>query len=106
MSTDPFVKLLQEGASLGQQTEEHIIMKELSRLANGNKWETSPCVLQDVGNYLTQTTALLSSLATSLINSNDIESYAQRRVREAQEYNDLSELDPVDYLHEKHTALK
>jgi hypothetical protein len=106
MSTDPFVKLLQEGISLGQHTEEHIIMKELNRLANESQWETSPCVMQDVGNYLTQTTSLLSSLASSLINGEDIESYGKRRVREAQEYNDLSELDPVNYLNEKHAALR
>jgi hypothetical protein len=100
------MKLLLEAAKHDEQLEEHVIMKELRRLAVANKWEWSPCIMQDVGNYLTKTMGLLSTLAQSIINGEDIETYARERVQEAQDYNDLSELDPVDYLNEKHAALK
>ena len=100
------MKLLLEAVKDDEQLEEHVIMKELRRLAATNKWEWSPCIMQDVGNYLTKTMAMLNTLAQSIINGEDIESYARDRVQEAQDYNDLSELDPVDYLNEKHAALK
>jgi hypothetical protein len=106
MSSDPSLKLLLDAANLEQQSEGNVILKELNRLSMTNRWEPSPCMMQDVGNYLTITTNLLSDLAKKVINGEDIDTYAKSRVQEARVYNDLSELDPVHYLHEKHAALK
>jgi hypothetical protein len=106
MSPDPALGLLLEAAKRGQPREEDVIMEELSHLPVTNNLETSPCMMQDVGNYLTKTTTLLSELAQRLVHGEAVQSYAIRRIQEAEEIHDLSELDSIQYLHEKHAALR
>jgi hypothetical protein len=81
-------------------------MKELNRLSTQGEWRPSACTMQDIGDYLTKTTAMLSELAKKVVNSDDVDNYGRERVQEAMEFNELSELDIVSYLTEKHKSLK
>lgn len=81
-------------------------MKELNRLSSQGEWSPSACTMQDIGDYLTKTAAMLSDLAQKVVNSDDVDDYGKERVQQALEFNELSELDVVSYLTEKHRSLK
>lgn len=106
MSADPSQKFLQQSARHGHLSENGIIMTELNRLSTRGEWEPSSCTMQDIGDYLTKTAAMLSELAQNVVNSDDVDNYGIKRVQEAMEYNQLSELSVVSYLTDKHNSLK
>ena len=84
-----------------------IISKEINALsANIPEWQQTPCLLQDLGDFLTRTTTLLSQLAEKVVNGDEVMEYANNRIREMEEEQDLSELRQLDYMNDKHHTLK
>jgi hypothetical protein len=66
----------------------------------------SGCLLTDMGNFLLRATNILSGLANGIVYGQHIHTYTKEKVREMKEDHDFSELNPLEYMEEKHASLK
>ena len=64
------------------------------------------CVLEQLGNFITHILSILTQLASSVVHGEHVQSYACKKLEELVLENDLSDMNVVDYLDDKHTALK
>ena len=64
------------------------------------------CVLEQLGNFITHVLSILAQLASSVVHGECVQSYARKKLEELVLENDLSDMNVVDYLDDKHTALK
>lgn len=64
------------------------------------------CVLEQLGDFITHVLSILTQLASSVVHGEHVQSYARKKLEELVVENDLSDMNVVDYLDDKHTALK
>jgi hypothetical protein len=83
-----------------------ITRSEPSQMISHEQWHPSPCQLHDLGNSITKWIENLSSMAENVIHHPNTDDYVARRVQEAKEAHNLSDLSPVTYLADKTNSLK
>jgi len=84
-----------------------IVQRELLLLADSiPQYSGSNCLLHDVGNILERTMAMLAALARNVVEGPQIRHYVDERIKEMEKVDDLSELNPLFYMDEKHRQLK
>ncbi len=64
------------------------------------------CLMADLGDFILHALEILGRFATDAIYGEDIIRYTRGRLQELDEQSDLSDLAVVDYLDDKHAALK
>ena len=64
------------------------------------------CVLQQLGSFITHILSILAQLASSVVHGEHVQTYARKKLQELVLEHDLSDMNLVDYLDDKHTALK
>jgi hypothetical protein len=84
-----------------------IVRRELLLLADSiPQYNGSNCLLHDIGNILERTMAMLAALARNVVEGPAIRNYVDQRIKEMEVVDDLSELNPLFYMDEKHRQLK
>ena len=84
-----------------------IVRRELLLLADSiPQYNGSNCLLHDIGNILERTMAMLAALARNVVEGPAIRHYVDQRIKEMEVVDDLSELNPLFYMDEKHRQLK
>jgi hypothetical protein len=84
-----------------------IVRHELLLLADSiPEYSGSNCLLHDIGNILERTMAMLAALARNVVEGPQIRHYVDERIKEMEKVDDLSELNPLFYMDEKHRQLK
>ncbi len=84
-----------------------IVRRELLLLADSiPQYNGSNCLLHDIGNILERTMAMLAALARNVVEGPQIRQYVDERIKEMEKVDDLSELNPLFYMDEKHRQLK
>jgi hypothetical protein len=68
--------------------------------------DSSGCLLTDIGNFLIHTSTLMSRLAEGLVHGQHVHANTKKAIQEMDSEHDLSKLDPLDYLNEKHALLR
>ena len=66
----------------------------------------SGCLFTDMGEFLVRATNVLSRVAHGVVHGQHIDIYTEKKVREMREDDDLSDLNSLEYMNEKHTSLK
>jgi len=69
-------------------------------------WDITSCLLHDLGNFLARTSTILSKLALNIVDGEEVRRYAENRIKEMEDDDDLSEFGRLFYMQEKHTQLK
>ena len=64
------------------------------------------CVLEQLGSLITHILSILSQIASSVVHGEQVQTYARKKLQELVLEHDLSDMNLVDYLDDKHTALK
>ncbi|KAF2663147.1 hypothetical protein BT63DRAFT_461525 [Microthyrium microscopicum] len=110
MSKDPSLDLLLRAARSHDEPTDlclhDILEQELVSIATSlPEWQNTQCLLQDLGNFLTRTSTLLSTLAERVVHGQDIHRYAESKIKEMNEENDFSDLGDLEYMQEKHLSL-
>jgi hypothetical protein len=67
---------------------------------------SSSCLLEDIGDYLTRSLAILAHLAEDLTNGPHIEGYAHESIDRLLTESDFSELGTLEYMSSKHASLR
>ena len=67
---------------------------------------SSGCLLTDIGNFLIQSSTLVSRLADGMVNGQHVAVNTTQAIEEMEKDNDFSELDLLDYMNKKHLLLK
>jgi len=111
MSRDASLDLLLRAARSHDEPSDHwlhdIVDKELASIATTlPEWHNTQCLLQDLGNFLTRTTTLLSRLAERVVSGQELHQYVENRIKEIDHENDFSDLGGLSYMNEKHASLK
>ncbi|KAE9378262.1 hypothetical protein N431DRAFT_435425 [Stipitochalara longipes BDJ] len=69
-------------------------------------WDDVGCTLAEIGDFLVRATSILSKLAEHVVYGEHIRIYTEMKIQESENDNDFSELNFLDYLEDKHKALK
>jgi hypothetical protein len=86
---------------------EKILKKELREiLACQPHMQDSGCLLADLGGFLVQAIATLSKLSHSVVIGEHVDKYVKGRVQEMEIQDGFSNLQPINYMHDKHNSLK
>ena len=64
------------------------------------------CLIADAGEFITHTLEILAHFAIDAVYGHHISDYANARISSLVQEHDLSDLETVDYLDDKHAALK
>src|ERR1700709_1588963 len=84
-----------------------IVQRELLLLTDSiPRYSGSNCALHDIGNILDRTMTMLAALARNVVDGPTIQHYVNERIKEMEQVDDLSELNPLWYMNEKHNQLK
>lgn len=59
-----------------------------------------------MGDFLVQASAALARLAESVLHGPHIDIYMKKKMKEMGQEHDFSELNTLDYIHDKHSSLK
>jgi hypothetical protein len=95
------------GCSISNQWLDEIARQKTAEFAA--KAQVSPdsgCLLNDMGDFLVQTSAALAQLADGVVNGHHIDIYIEKRVNEMDQQHELSDMSTLDSLDEKHSLLK
>lgn len=107
MSFDHSAHPMASGQKIPNSWLDTIIRQNLSSIATSSQeWQTSGCLMADIGEFFVRSMADLTTLADSTVNGHHINAYTRTKLDEMDRQNDFSDLSPLDYLDEKHTALK
>ncbi|KAK5453477.1 hypothetical protein LTS15_006662 [Exophiala xenobiotica] len=79
---------------------------EQQRHRNDHSSTPTDCRLGDIGKFLVRATTLLSKVADGVTEGRHISAYTKSRLEELKFQNDLSELNPLYDLEEKHQSLR
>ena len=106
--TNQFFAAAQSHASHGSKIE-RLLQSELPEI-RAELGDTSQiqgvCLIADAGEFITHTLEILAHFATEAVYGHHISDYAKARISSLVQEHDLSYLDTVDYLDDKHAALK
>ena len=109
MSTDLLSQLLLS-AGIAESQElwlDAIIRRQVAgATASIPEFAASGCLLVDMGNFLLRATFLLSRVARGLVNGDHVDIYVNTKIQEMENYDDFSDLSPLDDLNKKHSLLK
>ena len=103
VSVDPERREIQNGWL------EDMLKRELPRLLLESQKPppaTDTCILEQLGDFLIRALSIISQLARSVVHGEQIPIYARKKLEELVLEHDLSDLDLVDYLDDKHGVLK
>jgi hypothetical protein len=113
LSLPILIKIARMDAATWRADEPHenllpdIVRGELLLLADSiPQYGGSTCLLHDIGNILERTMAMLAALARNVVESPAIRHYVDERIKEMEKVDDLSELNPLFYMDEKHRQLR
>lgn len=113
LSLPILMKIARMDAAAWRSDESHenrlpdIVHRELLLLADSiPQYNDSNCLLHDIGNILERTMAMLAALARNVVDGPAIRRYVDERIKEMEVVDDLSELNPLFYMDEKHRQLK
>ena len=85
----------------------NLVRHELLLLADSiPQYDNSVCLLHDVGNILERTMTMLSALAKNVVEGPAIRHYVDERITQMERIDEMSELNPLFYMDEKHRQLK
>lgn len=106
--TNQFFAAAQSHASHGSKIE-RLLQSELPeiRAELGNTSQIQDvCLIADAGEFITHTLEILAHFAIDAVYGHHISDYANARISSLVQEHDLSDLETVDYLDDKHAALK
>ena len=106
--TDQFFTAAQSHAGHGSRIE-RLLQSELPeiRAELGNTTQIQDvCLIADAGEFITHTLEILAHFAIDAVYGHHITHYADARISSLVQEHDLSDLEIVDYLDDKHAALK
>ena len=106
--TNHFFAAAQSHASHGSKIE-RLLQSELPEIRaelGNNPQIQDVCLMADAGEFITHTLEILAQFAIDAVYGHHISDYAKARISSLVQEHDLSYLDTVDYLDDKHAALK
>ena len=106
--TNQFFSTAQSHAGHGSKIE-RLLQSELPeiRAELGNTSQIQDvCLIADAGEFITHTLEILAHFAIDAVYGHHISDYANARISSLVQEHDLSDLETVDYLDDKHAALK
>lgn len=84
-----------------------LVKRELEQIvASQPPLPDSGCLLEDLGIFLVQASAVLSRLSRGVVDGEHINTYAKNTIEIMTIQDGFSNLQPIDYMHDKHNTLK
>ena len=106
--TNQFFAAAQSHAGHGSKIERllHSELPEIRAELGNTSQIQDVCLISDAGEFITHTLELLAHFAIDAVFGHHITDYANARISSLVQEHDLSDLETVDYLDDKHAALK